>query len=339
MTAEAGALAVREAGAASVGHEAVDRLARWLLVAVALDLLLTRIVVRLAIFIPKGDPWATMSAALGRVGGATDVLVPIVGILLLGALLLRAGRLGSGLEQMMLAALTVIAVGGLALVRLPPTPSVVVALDLLVAFVAAGAAIRLGRDRSAPLIARLGIVAVALATMLAAAGRALDASGALGTPGAPGAADTGWVSGLAIGALGQIVFVAGAALVGLGGIVTGRWSGPATRRYIGIGALVATVVLLAGTSAPLPLGAIAIWSVGLSGSIPLPILALALGLAVAGLPVLHRHSPALTVGAAVVLFAGYGLAASGLLLAGLLGLVVAASGDRDAQAVLDADGR
>ena len=52
---------------------------------------MTRIVARLAIFVPKGDPWATASAVLGRVGSVADVLVVIAGIAALGVLLSRPG--------------------------------------------------------------------------------------------------------------------------------------------------------------------------------------------------------------------------------------------------------
>ena len=68
-----------------------------------------------------------------------------------------------------------------------------------------------------------------------------------------------------------------------------------------------------------------IWSIGLAGAVPAPFVAVALGLAVAGLPVLHRRVPALAVGASLVLVSGYDLAASGLVLAGLLGLIVVGS--------------
>ncbi|MCZ7538284.1 MAG: hypothetical protein M5T61_21665 [Acidimicrobiia bacterium] len=58
----------------------------------------------------------------------------------------------------------------------------------------------------------------------------------------------------------------------------------------------------------------------------MPAVALGMGLALAGLPSLHQRAPSAAVGAGIVLLAGYGLAASGLVLASLLGLMVAACG-------------
>ncbi len=321
MIATARVAAGPQARLAPAEREAVDRLARWLLVAVGFDLIVTRFVVRLAIFIPKGEPWATASAILGRIGAATDALVPIVGLLLLGALLLRAGRLGDRAEQTILVLIAAIAVGGLALVRLPPTPLVALGLDLLVAVVAVGAALRIGRDVHAPRVARLGIVSLAAAIALAALGRMVDLAAVVAAP--EGASPSG-TPGIAIGALGQLAFVAGAALVGLAG-VAGLVSPGAPRRGLAIGLAAALVVLALGLRAPAIWGALAIWSVGLAGIVPVPAIALAIGLAVAGLPALHRRTPASAIGASIVLLAGYGLAASGLALAGLLGLVVASA--------------
>ncbi|MEX1173109.1 MAG: hypothetical protein WEG56_10920, partial [Chloroflexota bacterium] len=106
-------LAVRAASSAAMGRSAAPRraeagsagdvvprvthaaawLTRWLLVAVAADLLVTRFVVRLAIFIPKGEPWAAISAWLGRVGAMVDTLVPILAVLVLASMLSAAGRM------------------------------------------------------------------------------------------------------------------------------------------------------------------------------------------------------------------------------------------------------
>jgi hypothetical protein len=66
-----------------------------------------------------------------------------------------------------------------------------------------------------------------------------------------------------------------------------------------------------------------IWSLGLAGSAPPLVVALALGLGTAGVPLLARRAPAAAAGAAIAILAGHGLAASGLLLAALLGIVVA----------------
>jgi hypothetical protein len=165
-------------------------------------------------------------------------------------------------------------------------------------------------------------VALATAVALAALGDVVQVSGILAQsePGGPAAA-----GGLTIRTVGEAAFMLGAALLGLGGIVLLRRPRVGSRRAMAGGAFAACAIILAGTFAPASWGAILIWSMGLSGAIPSPILALALGLAIAGLPALHRTAPQLAVGAAIVLFAGYGLAASGLLLASLLGLLVSGS--------------
>jgi hypothetical protein len=310
--------------AAPDGRQAVERLARWLLAAIAVDLLLTRVVVRLAIFIPKGDPWATVSAALGRIGAATDVLVTVVGVLLLGALLIRAGRQGGWLDRASLLALAVVAASGLSQVFLSPTPAVVLTTEVLVIAVAAGAAVGHHREPATSVVARVGILALAVAVALAALGRAVQVAAILLQI---GVGDQGWAGGLGIATIGQVFFAGGAALLGLAGIARLR---PVVRwgRFIGAGVVAACVAVLAGTFAPASWGAVLIWSTGLSGAIPLPFLALSLGLAIAGLPILHRTEPHLAAGAGIVLFAGYGLAASGLLLASLLGLLVSGSNGR-----------
>lgn len=292
--------------------ETVGRLARWLLLAVALDLVLTRFVVRLAMFVPKGEPWASLGAVLGRVGAAADALVPIVGVLLLGGLLLRSGRVGGLLESAILIGIGAVAAGGLALIAVPPTPTNVLALDVLVACLALAAGARLLRVRDRlPRLALAGLASLAAALGLAAGARIAGA-------------EVGGGAGLAVDALGQLAFVAGAALVGVAGAVDLPRSTAGARR-LAAGGLVALVIVAAGTGAPLMWGSLGIWSIGLTGVVPTPLVALAAGLAVAGLPALHRRAPAAAIGASVVLLAGYGLAASGLVLAGLLGLVVAGS--------------
>lgn len=306
-----------------VRRETVERLSLWLLAAVGLDLVLTRFVVRLAIFVPKGEPFASISAFLGRIGAATDALVPIVGFLLLGALLLRAGRSGDRVGAAVLAAIAVVGTGGLALVVLPPTTTVVLVLDLLVVAVAGAAAVGAVRRGSVPRIARLGLFSLAAAVALAALGRAVDlASG--GAAMAP--ASTGVTAGTATAAIGQLAFVTGAALVGLAGLAGAGVGGAPRRRLLGLGLVVALATIAFGLAAPATWRALSIWSLGLAGVTGPLVVGLAAGLAVAGLPALHGRAPSAAVGAAIVLLAGNGLAASGLVLAGLLGLVLAACG-------------
>jgi len=305
------------------GRDAIGLLALWLLAAVGLDLVLTRFVVRLAIFVPKDDPFATAGAVLGRIGAAADALVPILAILLLGALLVRAGHTGGRVDQAMLVAVAMVAAGGLALVVYPPTPVVVLALDLLVGSIALVAGVRVGLDRGLPLTARLGLVSLAIAVAAAAM-----AGIAAGTGFLPGAGTRWPIEGIgpALGVFGQVAFVVGAGLVGLAGARADR-PGRARRWGATAAGLVTGVVVAAiGTLAPAAWAALTTWSIGLTGAVPSVAVAIAAGLAVAGLPVLHERRPAASVGAGIVLLAGYGLAASGLVLASLLGLVVAGIG-------------
>ncbi len=146
---------------------AIDRLGPLLLVAVALDLIVTRLIVRLAIFVPKGEPWATISGGLGRFGAATDAFVPLVGLLLLGALLLRAGRAGRRGEALSHVALAIVAAGGFALIHLPSRPAVVIVLDSLIVAVAFGSAIR-ARGAQGPVVARIGLWLAVAVSLLSA---------------------------------------------------------------------------------------------------------------------------------------------------------------------------
>lgn len=319
--------------AAPIEHGTIDRLAGWLLLAVALDLVLTRFLVRLAIFVPKGEPFATLAAGIGRVGAAADALVPIVGILLLTALLIRAGRVGGTAERVTLAGVAVVAVGGLALVVLPPSQIALVALGLLAAGIAGVGGLGIVTNDRIPIVARLGLGSLAASVACAMLAPGLEGWLA-GTPRTGGLGP-----GLAL--FGQLAFVAGAAFAGLAGLLAARRLTPppisanqgplagllAARRanqgMVVVGAFVAGVILVAWLAAPAMWSALAIWSIGLSAVIPAPLVAVAVGLCVAGLPALHRSAPPAAVGAAIVLLAGYGQAASGLVLASLLGIIVA----------------
>ena len=322
MVAEAGVVAPRRQVTGRDDIDTVAQLSRWLLLAVGLDLFLTRLLARLTIVIPKEESLATAGALLGRIGAATDVLVPIVGMLLLVALLLQAGRNGDRTERVMLVGLSVVAGGGLALVYVSPTPVVVVALDLVVAAVAIGSGIRIARGAATSIVARAGFMALATALATAAIGRMIGVAAVVA---GPSGTWSGEAAGLAVGALGQAAFVVGAALVGLAGVRRLILTERQDLALAGIGLAAGLVVLLAAAGAPAMWGILEIWSVGLAGVVPSPAIALALGLAVAGLPALYGRAPAAAVGASIVLFAGYGLSASGLVLAGMLGLVVASN--------------
>lgn len=311
-------------GRASSQGLTVERLARWLLVAVVLDLIVTRLVVRLAMFVPKEEPWATMARALGRLGAATDALVPIVGVLLLGALSLRAARSGGTAERVTVVAVCLAATGGFALVVVPPTPGVLLAIDLVVGVAAIGAALGVARLPLGSVLVRSGLVALATALALTAGARALAVIEAIGWP-----IPSGWgaATGAVIDVWAQLAFVTGAVLVGLAGVLEGRTSRSPSRTRAALAVGVTMVLLAAWLRAPASWDSVAIWGFGLSGAVPSALVAVVVGLLLAGLPPLHRRMPMVAVGASTVLAAGIGLAASGLVLAGLLGLLVAASED------------
>ena len=75
--------------------------------------------------------------------------------------------------------------------------------------------------------------------------------------------------------------------------------------------------------APVVAGQLLIWSLGLPPVAPAVVIAAVAGLAVAGVSALPTEGRLAGTGLAVVLLAGYGLAASSLVLCGLLGLAVA----------------
>ncbi|MEX2547632.1 MAG: hypothetical protein WD830_07560 [Chloroflexota bacterium] len=301
-------------------HDLAGRLARWLLIALAVDLLLTRVLVRLAIFVPKGEPWASVGAILGRIGAATDALVLIFAVLLLLALLIRSGHAGGWAERALLVGVGVLAAGGVVLLFSAPPPTVALGLDLLVVVIAMATGLRLARQSGIPALARGGLVVLAAAVAIAGLSHAFDAWGAIA-----GLSDV-WKapSTLILGVVGQLTFVVGAGLTGLAGVICLRRSPQGASRPIALGSLVAAAMLAAAVFAPATFGALAIWGVGLSGAVAAVFVAFSAGLSVAGLPALHRIAPRAAVGSAIVLLSGYGLAASGLVLAGMLGLFIAA---------------
>lgn len=310
-------------GRVEVPATTVDRLARWLLVAVVLDLLVTRLVVRLAMFIPRDEPWATPARLLGRLGAATDVLVPIVGVLLLGALVVRAARGARLDERATLMAVGLAAIGGFALVVVPPTPGLLLAIDLCLGAAVVGAAIGLRHQDADPPLVRPGLVALAAALLLVAVGRTLGAAEATGWSGVSGSGATA----VAVDVWAQLAFVTGAGLIGMGGVLAGRASGTISRRRLVLALAVVLVSAAGWMRAPASWDSLTIWSLGLSGVVPALLVACVLGLVIVGLPSLYRVAPTVAVGAAIVMASGVGLAASGLVLAGLLGLVVAGSRD------------
>lgn len=290
----------------STATSSADVLARWLLIVVALDLVLTRLIVRLAIFVPKGEPWASVGGVLGRLAAISDVLVPIVGLLLLGALLLQAGRSGDRAEQLILVVATAAAVGGLALVQVAPTHLALAILGLVIVAVAVLAGVRIAGTVGVPRLARLGVVALAAAVAIAAMTPILSGH-------------------LHLVAVGQSSFMAGALLVALAGLADVRQAVTRSWPLIVVAVVTAAGIMIADARAPATFAQLTIWSVGLTGALPTAAVALTVGLAIVGLPALYRRAPTIAVGSATVLLAGYGLAASGLVLAGVLGLVIATS--------------
>lgn len=334
----AGAVARPATMAAVTSVDAVGRVSRWLLLAVGLDLVVTRLIVRLSIFVPKGEPWASLSAGFGRIGAVADVLVPIVGIILLVLLLARAGR-AALIDRLLALGVALVAAFGFALVWLPPDPAIVSILETVIALVAVGAGLRASTRGHLPTTAAGGVVLLAGSIALAAAARALASASFLqagnGIEGAALAQPVLWLE-----AAGQFGYVAGGALVGLAGLLTGLRAyrdgvGIATadsadpgRSFLvacAVGLVIAVFTSITASASPLYWGALAIWSLGLSGVIPAPAIGVAAGLAVAGLPSLGRSLPAVAIGSGIILLSGYALAASGLVLAALLGLLVISS--------------
>lgn len=298
----------------------VARLATWLLLAVAVDLVVSRVVVRLAIFIPKGEPWTTVSSWLGQVGAVTDALVPIVAILLLGGLLLSAGE-GSRTDRALTVGGAIVAAAGIAFVAVAPTPAAALVADGVIVLVAIGAVVTWRPSPSVPRPAWVGVATLAFALAAAALGRMTGATAAMVGAGiAGGPAVVSWIA-----LVGQWAFVGGALLLGFSGLRD--WLPGSSRRPIllrlATGLTFALLIVAAASRAPEHMGQLIIWSSGLTGAVPTVVVAAAAALAIVGIPALRRPAPYVALGGSIVLLAGYGLAASGLVLAGLIGLLVA----------------
>ncbi len=301
-------------------------IARWLLVAVALDLVVTRLLLRLAIYIPK-DPFVGAIAGLvARAGAVVDTALPLLGAVLLASLLLDAGRaraLGIRTAGLLLAA----AVGavGIAAIVLPRTPIAVFTgqLLVLVATCLLGAA-SAGRSLVGVAGALLGV-----SLALGALGRLLAAGEVLA------ATDLAADSNAALVTAGELAYLAGAAavaLAGLSALVASRRSArlsvrpaafPAVRGWLVAGAAIGVLVVVPAVVAPATTGILLTWSLGLNSVVALPVYGLLAALLVAGTGGL-AGKPAAASGLGIVLLAGNAPAASGLVLAALLGLAVSA---------------
>ena len=315
---------------------AVPVIAGWLLAVVGLDLVVTRLFLRLAIFIPKSDAVGNLVGIVARVAAVVDTLVPVVAVLLCAVLLASGTNRRLPLAwQLGIVAASGVAAGGFALTALPPTPTGSFVLQSLTAVAAILLAMPACRVAGDPLV-RFALIVLGAGTALAALARVVEAVAAAGGPAGAGVP-------LALVLAGELAFVAGALAAGLAGLLS---VGPAGLGPVGLrglarhrsiavgsgvlrsaaiaGGLVAILVLGAASSVPATASIILIWSVGLvSGLVPLPLAAFTAGLAVTGLIVLASGRRELAIGLGTVLLAGYGLAASGLVFAGLLGLALA----------------
>jgi len=308
-------------------QDLVGRIALWLLVVVGVDLLVTRFVVRLAMFIPKEEPLVTLAVIGGRVAAVTDTLVALMGVLLLGAFVVRARRLASMSATLAVLSVGLAAAGGFALLWVAPSPTLVALVGLAVAVGAAVVGTVAWRASSLAPAARVGTSLLALAIGCAGLRSVLAALGV-----GVSAIEPGGSAAVIVAAVGEVAFVAGAAVVGVAGLASARrLADPRLRWWLVLAAVVSGVVLMAWLRAPASWQELMIWSIGLTEAVPVPVTAVVAGVAVAGLLASRARTPRLARGVAIVLLAGSGLAASGLVLAGLLGLLVATT-DGDAVA-------
>lgn len=288
-------------------------IARWLLLAVGLDLVVTRLVSRLAIFVPTDGPVAVVAGWIGRLAAISDTLVPIVAGLLLLALLFEARRRparGPGRAGLLCA--TALAVAGIAGLVTAPTPAITLTGQLLIIVAALLLALP-GEGERGDRLADAGRRILILALACGALSRAGAAAAALG--GKPFPVDPT----LSLVTAGELAFVAGAAAVGIAGISR------ATGHARSVGLAIAALLIAPALFAPGMTGILLTWSLGLTGLLPLPLYAIVAGLAVTGLVGLSSDRSARATGLAIVLLAGNAPAASGLLLASLLGLAVASA--------------
>lgn len=296
--------------------------ARWLMIAILLDLVVTRFALRAAIFVPKDPAVAEVVAVTARLGAVVENLVALLALLLLVALTVAQARARSSVALRGGLVLTgAVAAAGIGLLAWPASPAAaIVAWSLTLAAAASLGAATRGLP-GMPLAVPLALLAAAIG--LPAGARVIEALAAA-IPGA-GAADLAADLAAGLSAAGQLCFVAGAILAGLLGLRTAWRDG--SRRPIGqlaVGLAVAGVLLIFAAVRPAELNLLLIWSVGFALDVPPLVVALVTGLAVAGIAALARRNSATATGMAIVLAAGTGLAASSLLLAGLLGLAVAA---------------
>jgi hypothetical protein len=211
-------------------------------------------------------------------------------------------------------------VGGVALAVAPAGPASRLALEF--AFLVSAACLGGVATRHATGWLRLPVALVTVAAGLAVLARIVDLGGVVsGVLIAPAA-------GLAMRSLAGWTLVMAAIVTGVVGLtspagLTPR-SGGRSRRWPLVGLVIGGVVLVACLAAPTTTGMLLEWSLGLGGELPLALIAVAIGLAVAGVPALARERRTAGLGLGLLLLCGNGLAASGLVLATLLGLALVA---------------
>lgn len=312
-----------DAQVGATSAEAVGRIARWLLLAMAADLLVSRLLVRLAMVVPKDGPVAAVAAVGGRIASVTDVLVAVVALLLVVALGIRAWHRASADAVIAILALGAVAACGIIGLRVAPTPTLMTLIGLAVVVAASAVSVEGWRAPTDVAGARLAIVLLAVAVGCAGLRTALGALGVGSAASGPGGS-----AAMLAATTGEASYVAGAMAIGLTG-VAGAWrlGGAQRRQSMLLMASVTGAVLVAWGRAPGSWDALMIWSVGLIGVVPVPVIALTAGVSVAGLVALHRHEPRLAQGVGIALLGGSGLAASGLVLASLAGLCVATTAD------------
>lgn len=307
----------------------------WLAVALAVDLVVTRFLLRLAVFVPKSELAAAVVGPIARLGAIVENLVALLALVTLGLLVGAAVSRGHGptafappssaVWRIGLAATIVVAVGGLVLLVAPPDPILVAGLgaSLVVAVLGFGPSGLAGRTR----LEALGLGLLAGSLLATGLGRGLAAGSSL----APGvlvsrvgaaAFEPDHASPALLAVLGgQLAFAGGALAVGLAGLRAGGRRGTGWR-WLLLGILVSSVALVAVGRAPMTSGMLVIWTLGLSGVVPLGVVAAGLGFVVAGLGhslTVDRHR---ALGPTLIVLAGATPATSSLVLAALLGLAL-----------------
>ena len=303
---------------------------RWLLLALVLDLSITRLSLRIAIFLPKGAVVADVVGAFARVGAVVENVLVLVALVALGALFAESGGRAGSAWKAGLVLTAGVAIGGLLSHWQAPSPVVSAALGALTvgaALLLAVPAVRAAaRDPYAVAILALA-GAASLPALAALGGAGAAASGAASAPGL----------GLALTTVGGVVFLIGVVLasaLGVRAIV--RPGGPGIAavgaRWVAAGFAIGLALGLAALAAPQTAGLLLIWGLGLPSMFLLPLYGVGAAIAIVGLRGAWLFRPRLAAGVAVVALAGYGLASSGLVLAGLIGIALAAEALEEADA-------